>query len=40
MRRGLTLGELLVALAVLILFVAITYPIYNRARSGTLRHAT
>ncbi len=36
MRRGLTLGELLVALMVLILFVAITLPIYNRVRSGTL----
>jgi hypothetical protein len=36
MRRGITLGELLVALAVLLLFVAITLPIYNRVRSGTL----
>ncbi len=35
-RSGLTLGEMLVALAVLLVFAAITIPIFNRAKSKSL----
>lgn len=35
--RGLTLGEVLIALAVLVLFVAIVVPVYRRAQSKSFQ---